>query len=281
MGGGIISLGPWLGSPAGACVAQWEQQACDRLVADVFGLHALQLGLPELPLLRSNRIPHRWVLQPDAAWPRPSPSPSFAPPQAPLAPLSSTGAEFAPALVGRPEALPFPANSLDLLVLPHTLEWSDDPHLALREAERVLRPQGRLLITGFHPMSLWAWRQMAGRWRRRHLLAAKLPLFMPEKGEFLAPRRLRDWLALLGLQVESAQSGCRRPPFRHAAWLERWAWMESGALASWPWPGAVYLMMAVKQVRGVRLLGLSRHARRHRALRKPAPASVIGQADLR
>ena len=64
------------------------------------------------------------------------------------------------------DALPFPDHSLDLVVLPHALELSRDPHLTLREVERVLVPEGRVMILGFNPASLWGLRQRFGRARR-------------------------------------------------------------------------------------------------------------------
>src|SRR3954466_13239473 len=59
--GGIIGLAPWLKTPPGRYLLAWEQAQLDRCVADVFGFHALQLGLPELDALRANRMPHRWL----------------------------------------------------------------------------------------------------------------------------------------------------------------------------------------------------------------------------
>ncbi|MFN9102820.1 MAG: SAM-dependent methyltransferase, partial [Betaproteobacteria bacterium] len=57
----IIELGSWLKSPPGEVLLAWEQQRMDEAVADVFGYHAVQLGLPALDALRNNRMPHRWV----------------------------------------------------------------------------------------------------------------------------------------------------------------------------------------------------------------------------
>src|SRR5215216_6037912 len=65
----IIGLAEWLKTPAGRYLLAWEQAHLDTAVADVFGFHALQLGLPELDALRMNRMPHRWVAteHPDAS----------------------------------------------------------------------------------------------------------------------------------------------------------------------------------------------------------------------
>jgi ubiquinone/menaquinone biosynthesis C-methylase UbiE len=59
--------------------------------------------------------------------------------------------------------LPFATQSLDLVVLPHVLEFAAEPHQVLREVERVLIPEGQVIICGFNPSSLWGMRQVAGR----------------------------------------------------------------------------------------------------------------------
>jgi SAM-dependent methyltransferase len=180
------------------------------------------------------------------------------------------------ALVTNAAALPFPPASLDLVVLPHTLELSADPHHVLREVERVLVPEGRVVISGFNPTSLWGLRQ--GRAR----LAARLgvralglsSLYLPEAGEFIGPRRLRDWLQLLSFEVESERFGCYRPAVRTEKWLNHSAWMDRAGPRWWPIFGAVYFQVAVKRVQGVRLLGPAWKPRRAVAA---APVSVANQ----
>ena len=56
--------------------------------------------------------------------------------------------------------LPFDAQSIDLILLPHALEFIDNPHEVLREVDRVLRPEGRVLILGFNPWSLFGLRRV-------------------------------------------------------------------------------------------------------------------------
>src|SRR3954471_16771992 len=166
----IIGLTDWLKTPAGAYVLQWEQDHLDIAVADLFGFHALQLGLPELDALRMNRMPHRWVateqLEPAVA----SGATSAADNDTNDVPRAAV------ALHCDFDALPFDSNSLDLVVLPHALELARDPHLALREVDRVLRPEGRVVIVGFNPGSLWGVRQHWGRLRRRLAPSSQRPL---------------------------------------------------------------------------------------------------------
>ena len=133
----IIDFQGWPHTPAGQYLLGWEAAQLDALVADMFGYHAIQLGLPALPALQHNRIPHRWLAEQDGAVIPAVPavqneaSEAALPPPAPASPTK-------PDLVTDFAALPFPAASLDLVVLPHTLEVSADAHATLREVERVL-----------------------------------------------------------------------------------------------------------------------------------------------
>jgi SAM-dependent methyltransferase len=214
------SLPDWLASPAGQYLRAWEQIYLDRAVADVFGFHALQLGFPVLDALQANRMPHRWLAcdAAPATWP--------------------LGRDV---LLTNYEALPFPDASLDLLVLPHTLELSFDPHATLREVERVLVPEGRVVICGFNPNSLWGVSKSCKR-------------SFSEVGDFIGQGRLRDWLRLLSFEIESTSFGCYRPNVTSERWLHRWDWMDEVGVRWWPIFGAVYGVVAVKRVRGMRLM---------------------------
>jgi SAM-dependent methyltransferase len=259
-GAPIIGLAQWLRTPAGRYLLAWEQRHLDVAVSDLFGFHALQVGMPELDALRNNRMPHRWVAD-DVAAPVPAPAAEAADPM--LRAIVALHLDF--------DALPFDSASLDLVVLPHTLELARDPHQTLREVERVLVPEGRVVVVGFNPTSLWGLRQWLGRLRRGLAIRRQRGLFLPSAGEFLGYRRLRDWLRLLSFEVESGRFGCYRPPVTSDAWLNRYAWMERSGERWWPVFGAVYFVVAVKRVRGMRLVGLVRE--QHQRV-KAAPAVV-------
>ena len=259
----IIGLTDWLKTPPGAYLLAWEQTHFDEAVSDIFGYHALQLGLPELDALQANRMPHKWLaqtgLQARAA--------TFAAQGYPLNgraadSISSTRA----ALLADSAALPFAEGSLDLVILPHTLELGRDPHSALSEVARVLVPEGRVVISGFNPVSLWGLRQ-----RRAHLYQrfGYGEPFLPEAGEYIGYWRLRDWLRLLNFEVESAHFGCYRPALASQPWLDRFDWMDKAGKRWWPIFGAVYFLVAVKRVRGMRLLEPGWKARK-----APAPAAI-------
>ena len=251
----IIDFQGWPHTPAGQYLLCWEGAQLDALVADMFGYHAIQLGLPALPALSQNRIPHRWLAEQESADHLPLHVPqaehSDPPPTPPPGPP-----EGKPDLVTDFAALPFPAASLDLVVLPHTLEVSADAHATLREVERVLVAQGRVVICGFNPVGLWALREARARlWT--HVTGGRWPgrAYLPQAGEYLGYWRLRDWLRLLDFEVEVVRFGCYVPAVRSPKWLGRFAWMETMGPRWWPILGSAYVVVAVKRVRGVRLMG--------------------------
>lgn len=246
----IIGLTDWLKTPPGAYMLEWERVQCEQAVSDIFGYHALQLGLPELDALKTNRMPHRWLASQTA------PPPKSVDVECATHKTASigSGAQGSPpraALVTDSGALPFAESSLDLIVLPHTLELSRDPHATLREVERVLVPEGRVVISGLNPTSLWAMRQRRARVLQRF---GRDDLFLPEPGEFIGYWRLRDWLRLLSFEVESGRFGCYRPALTTQKWLGRFEWMDKAGARWWPIFGAVYFVVAVKRVRGMRML---------------------------
>jgi len=217
----------WLESPPGRYALEWQQQQFDAAVTDVFGFHALQCGLLRLDALRDNRMPHRIR--------------ACEPCEAP----SRGGASV---VLGSFEEMPFASQSIDLVVLPHVLEFADDPHQVLREVDRVLRPEGRVIVSGFNPISLWGARQWVTRGVSRRP-------FLPREGQFIGLPRLRDWFKLLGFEFDRGRYGCYRPPCRTQRWLDRTEFMESAGDRWWPICGALYVVSGIKRVRGMRLIG--------------------------
>lgn len=277
-------LAHWLRTPPGRYLLDWEQRFLDAAVVDWFGFHALQLGLPQLHGLRTNRMPQRWLALnhvPDATDAAVAAA-DIGPHQPDLLrhpleyrpePHAERRAAPRAALYCEFDALPFEANSLDLVLLPHTLELASDPHRCLREVERVLRPEGRVVILGLNPASLWAVRQNLARVNGR-LLGRSPRLYLPDEGEYIGYWRLRDWLRLLGFEVEKARFGCYRPPLLSEAWLARWHWLETPGGKWWTVLGALYGVVAVKRVHGMRLIGLARQKKR---APKAAPAVALHQ----
>lgn len=225
----IITFGAWLETPPGNYVRNWEHTCLDELTVDTFGFNATQMGLPQIQALRASRMPHIWLTDNQVP-----------------ANTNDDGPKVM-VVVQEFENLPFASNSIDLVVLPHVLEFSKEPHQVLREVERVLIPEGKVIITGFNPFSLWGGKQLVGRLNEHY--------FLPQDGEFISLPRLKDWLKLLDMEVGSSSFGCYAPPCETAKWLERSAFMEQLGERWWPFFGAVYAVQAVKRVKGMRLIG--------------------------
>ena len=206
----------WLETPLGHYVLDSELNCVDEMVADVFGFNAVQLGLPEHDFLRASRIPFKCRV-------------------APAGPA---------ALRARFRDLPIASNSIDLLLLPHVLEFSVNPHQILREVQRVLMPEGHAVIVCFNPRSLWGLRRAFNR----------VPDAYPWDGHFIALPRLKDWLALLELEITGGRMGCYVPPFAQMKWLQRCRFMEAAGDRWWPIAGGVYFLHVVKRVRAMRVI---------------------------
>lgn len=208
-------LSDWFTHSPGLLLADAERREFGRILPNLFGYHILQLstGMGG-DLLSTSRIAHRTVLCQDAL------------------PEAHIG------LVARPEALPIATDSVDVLVLPHTLEFSTDPHQVLREADRVLVPEGHVVITAFSPLSFW------GIWRLLHRRRQRVPWC----GRFIGQTRLKDWLALLGFEIVLTRGCFYRPPLRHAGLMQRLEFLERIGTRGGPLPSSVYLVVARKRV---------------------------------
>lgn len=206
----------WFDTPLGQHLLVRERAYYDSVVADIFGFNAVQIGLPQVDLLRNCRIPHHFTVD------------------------RGHHAQVA----ADPGMLPFATQSIDLVVIPHVLEFAAHPHQVLREVERVLMPEGHLIVSGFNPRSLWG----LGRWLQQRTDE------YPWCGNFINLSRLKDWLSLLGFETAGGRMCCYAPPFTREQWLQRFAFMEAAGDRWWAMGGGVYFIQAIKRVQGMRLI---------------------------
>jgi len=224
-----IAMRAWYATLAGELLLRDIKQRLDGMVPDLFGYHAVQIDClaPQIDLLDQSRIRHRLSTDFDTS----------------VADVAADGA-----------ALPFDADSIDLLLLMHTLDLAAEPHQVLREAERVLIPEGRLIVIGFNPWSaygLWRW---ARRWRNQ----------APWCVNFLSGARLGDWLSLLGFVVETCDYVGFAPPLQREKLRTRLAPIERIMRGAVPLMGGVRVLLARKRV--ATLTPLKPSWRRHSGL---------------
>jgi SAM-dependent methyltransferase len=240
----------WFTGPLGARVLREEAALAQVALDDVFGFELLQVGIwgNSQHLLESARTQHTTLLAP--AW---SPGVTL---RAPLA------------------SLPFSSDSIDAILLPHTLELVEDPYAVLREAERVLCADGCLLICGFNPFSGWGARRLFGRYFGR-------PPFPPQMRRMLAERRLRDWMALLDFEIASVYGYLgtmpvtRRPRKMADGSIRQAQYRARRALTS-----GAYLLKARKRVQTLTLVRPRRRARHLVLIPAAEPTTKVGSNKL-
>jgi SAM-dependent methyltransferase len=223
-------LSDWFHSATGRLVTDAEAELVDSVLPNLFGYHIVQLGIHVDPgFVASSRISHAVIVDEQAR-----------------------SLEDASMVVGEWDALPLAADAVDVLVAPHVLEFAAEPHAVLREAQRVLIGEGYIVVTGFNPWSLCGcWRLLAG-WRGRP----------PWCGRFVSASRLKDWLKLLGFEVEFARKASFRPPLRRAGITRRLHFLELLGKVVWPVFGNVYVIVARKHVAAATPLRASWKTRR-------------------
>ena len=201
----------WLRLPLGQALLAAETEVLTHALDGVFGEHLLQIG--------------RWGAE--AGWTS-------------LARTQVATRVYRPGEGGDVAAdftrLPFDSDSVDAVVLPHTLDVTARPHDVLRESHRVLRSEGRLLLVGFKPFGLWGLRRL---WSRRR--------FPPGVTNVLGDRVLRDWLQLLDLRVYDHQRFFFRFPVSGMGQPVSREWEQRGK-RWWPELAACYLLHARKRV---------------------------------
>lgn len=218
---GRRGLRAWYEGQLGQSLLECERRELDEVLANLFGYYLLQVGaVADAYLLEASRIRYQVVV--DGDWP---PEPCRALP-----------AQVAN-LCGLPRRLPVQGDSVDVVLLPHTLEFASSAHEALREVERVLVAEGHVVILGFNPWSTWGMRRLLRR--RRHA---------PWHGTFRGAYRIKDWLSLLGFDIVQTRPYFFRPPLQHETAMKRLEWLERLGRRWWPLLGGAYLIVARKRV---------------------------------
>lgn len=211
----------WYRTPLGNALVSAEQTILGRYFKECFGQWLLQVGGPgEVFLFPPHSTFHPVRLSPERM-------PVFKGP--------SVRASF--------EELPFFPESLDIVLLPHVLEFVSNPQEILAQSQIVLAPEGRLIILGFNPWSLW------GVFKHYKRYAS-----YPWRGHFRAMSRVKKWIEQEGFFVEEARTLFFRPPFQNAEKLHRWMALEALGRLLWADNGAVYIIVARKRVIPLTLL---------------------------
>jgi SAM-dependent methyltransferase len=216
MNQGAAQLDSWFKTTLGQRLLKTEVDVLQKILPRLFGFHLLQIGgTGQGILLDSSRIRHRCIVNRSVINTLP-------------ACYSQVCSEFS--------ALPFAQDSIDVVVLPHLLEFEAHPHEILREVERILIPEGYLVILGFNPFSVWG----TLRWFLKKREG-------PWHSQFLSAFRVKDWLALLGFDLIEHHTFFFSPPFQKNYYIDYQFLEFVGNRLAWNF-GAVYVLVAKKRV---------------------------------
>jgi SAM-dependent methyltransferase len=213
----------WLRSPIGQRVYALERKHVSEALAQVFGWQLLQIGLwgDDHGLIAQARTQQKSVLARHTD------------------DTHSLLVECAALVQSRADSMAIASDSVDAVLLPHTLEHVPDPHAVLREVERILMGEGHVIVLGFRSFSLWG---------TRNLFAGQG--FPPGTERFLGERRVRDWLKLLGFEIVDAKRYLFTLPFGGAVpGAQRF--LETMGERAWPLLAGAYMLKARKRVYAV------------------------------
>lgn len=233
------TLPAWLQTALGQSLIQAESECLKQLLAGLFGPVAVQVGEADFrSFVGLSGAAFRYAASMEAEDP---------------------GSGRSVDLHCIPEQLPFEAKSVGLMILPHVLEFSDYPHGILREVERVLVPEGHVVVVGFNPFSLWG---LVGLFRRSR---------MPWNGRFSSLTRIKDWLQLLKFELTAGRMVYHKPPVQSDRIRRRLEFLENAGDRWWPVGAAVYIVAARKREIGITPLhpAWKKRARMNPGLAKP------------
>jgi len=210
------ALRKWYQSPLGKALAEQECRVLSDVVPNVFGYHLLQVSNHmDSSYLDDCLIRHKLIVDMDDEN------------SSVLLNMRSDASKLA-----------ITSDSVDAVILQHTLDVDMAPHLVLREMERILVPEGKIVVLGFNPWSSWGMRHVTNLWHGR----------TPWKLRFISPSRIKDWLVLLGFEIENVETFFFRLPLTSPFIVRKSSFLDKLGGKAWPAFGAVYVMVAKKQV---------------------------------
>ena len=219
----------WFVSEQGKILLQMERKRLGQILSNLSGLRILQVGmLGPIDFLQSSQIPDKMMailVTGDLSMCEPA--------------LTVAGKNNITSFICRHAELPVAADSLDVVVLPHVLEFTSDSSQVLREAQRVLTGNGHIAILGFNPYSFW--------WLHRLILGwtSQAPL---RQSCHVGATRIKDWLRLLNFSIITMEYFYYRLPTSKIKLLKKPAFMEQLKGRFWPWFGSLYILVAEKRV---------------------------------
>lgn len=134
--------------------------------------------------------------------------------------------------------LPILSGCIDLVILPHTLEFIDNPRQLLTEACRMIRPEGLIVVCTFNPYSSWGLKKCI----------SKSEGSLPRDSHFISSSLIKSWLRLADFAVESHCSALFRPPVERETIYHKMRFVERVGAWCFPKAGGINIITARAKV---------------------------------
>lgn len=214
----------WICHTYGRYVLDMERKVLSAVLPGLFGYNIAQIGGPTNDhYIQDSLIRHKVRLSPEV----------------------QSGFDGSN-IVSNLYEMPFLPGSLDVMVLPHVLEYTADPKTVLKSCYDSLVPEGHLIILGFNAWSLWGLAKLIRPNDRVY-----------RRADFIASQKMRKMLKQLDFEVKVHKSMCYRPPIKNERWFQKAKFLEPLGRLIWPYLGAVYIIVARKRVVPMNFIGMN------------------------
>lgn len=206
----------WLTHQAlGRMLVQSEQPLFSSLLENYYGKHALLIGVPnQMDLLQASEMACQSMVSP-----------------------LMTEHHLTNYIEGDFLELPFSTGSIDLVLLPHTLEWVDNPRQLLAEACRIIKPEGLIMVAGFNPYSAWGLKKSLNQ--NKHI---------PWSSHFIHGNLVKQWLRLADFTIEKQVGALYRPPISNVGIYKKLHFLEKIGSVCYPFFSGIYIFLARAKV---------------------------------
>jgi len=205
----------WLTQPLGQCVLEAEKNFLLNCLTTYYGKHGILIGVPhQNDLLKASVTAHQVVLTPLISKTRN---------------IKTIEGDF--------YELPLASGSIDLVFLPHSLEYIDNPRQLLTEACRIVKPEGHIIILGFNPFSLWGLKKMAARNKN-----------IPWNSHFIPSNTVKKWLNLADFELVKQDFILYSPPLRRHSLFLKLKFLDRLGRVCFKPMGGVYILIAKAKV---------------------------------
>ncbi len=195
----------------GRQLLQAEQEVSSAILNKFLGKHGLTVGVPhQANLLQSTTIPCQTLISPLVLHEKVK---------------NYIESDF--------HDLPIATGSIDIVLLPHSLEFTDKPRKLLADACRIVKPEGLIVIYGFNPYSIWGLKKAFAK-----------PQSIPWSANFLHAHKVKSWLHLSDFALEQEKAMMFLPPINYENFYQKFHFIETTARKYLPFLGGVYILVA-------------------------------------